>query len=141
MAKAGYKKQPTVWPTASFILIKFFQAVCCLLVLGVMGFFAFQLRNDHYPIPWQFISLAALSALSLLCVFVLGVFFCCRALNPMAAMVIEILLSILWAFGAGILGKGMGGNIIRACGVWRTPQGIAVCHLFKTVFAFCILGW
>lgn len=138
---AGFKKQPTVWPTAPFILIKFFQAVCSALVLAVMVFFGYHLKKDDYPIPWQFFSLAALSAVSLLSVFALGISFCCRALNPLFAMILEIILSLLWAFGAGILGKGMGGNTIRSCKVWRTSQGIVVCHLYKTLFAFCILGW
>lgn len=138
---AGFKKQPTVWPTAPFILIKFFQAVCSALVLGVMVFFGYHLKKDNYTIPWQFFSLAALAAVSFLSVFVLGISFCCRALNPLFSMILETILSLLWAFGAGILGKGMGGNTVRSCKVWRTTQGMVVCHLYKTLFAFCILGW
>jgi len=141
MSKGGFKKQPTVWPTGPFILIKLFQGVCCVIVLGVMVFFGYHLKKDSYPIPWQFITLAAVSAVSLLSVFVLGISFCCRALNPIFAMIVETLLSLSWAFGAGFLGKGMGGNLVRSCSVWRSKQGMAVCHLYKTIFAFCVLGW
>jgi len=138
---SGYKNQPTHWPTAPFILIKFFQAICCLIVLMIMIFFGYHLRKDGYSIPWQFILITALGALTFLTVFVLGISFCCRALNPLFTLITESILSILWALGAGVLGKGMGGNTIRSCSVWRTKEGMAVCHLFKTTFAFCILSW
>lgn len=137
----AFRKPPAVWPTAPFISIKLFQGVCCSIVLSVMAFFSYHLRKDNYQIPWQFFSLATLSAISLLSVFTLGVSFCCRALNPLFAMILESILSLLWAFGAGVLGKGMGGNTIRSCKVWRSKQGMVVCHLYKTLFAFCILGW
>jgi len=166
MSKGGsshavFRKQPSVWPTAPFILIKLFQGICCSIVLGVMVFFSYHLRKDNFTIPWQFISLAALvndpshlnlwgnkltvyfpqSAISLFSVFALGLFFCCGVLNTLFAMILESVLSLLWAFGTGILGKGMGGNTIRSCKAWRSSQGIVVCHLYKTLFAFCILGW
>lgn len=57
---SGYKRQPTHWPTAPFILIKFFQAICCLVVLLIMIFFGYHLRKDNYSIPWQFVLLTAL---------------------------------------------------------------------------------
>jgi len=140
--KAGiFKKQPTHWPTASFLIIKLFQAFCALLVLMIMSFFIFHLKQDKYQVPWQFLTIEALAALTFLDVLILGTLFCCGALNPLIALIAEAILSLLWAFGAGILGKGMGGNTVRSCGVWRTHQGMVVCHLFKTSFAFCILGW
>lgn len=142
MAKGSTQRHPAaVFPTAPFILIKFFQGVCSTIVLCVMAFFAYHLKKDNYEIPWQFISLAALAAISLLTVFVFGISFCCRALNPLFSMIIEGILSLFWAFGAGILGKGMAGNIIRSCSIWRSKQGMVVCHLYKTIFAFCILAW
>lgn len=137
----GFKKQPTVWPTAPFILIKFAQALCSLLVMGIMGFFAYHLHKDKYAIPWQFASLFALSSVSLIVVFGMGIAFCCRGLNALAAMIVEAIISLFWAFGAGAIGKGMGGNITRSCGDWQATEGIVVCHLFKVIFAFCILGW
>ena len=57
---SGYKNQPTHWPTAPFILIKFFQTICCLIVLMIMIFFGYHLRRDGYSIPWQFILLTGL---------------------------------------------------------------------------------
>lgn len=146
MSKGGsghgaFRKQPTVWPTLPFILITLFQGICCSIVLTVMVFFSYHLKKDNYHIPWQFISLAILSGISLLSVFTVGILFCCRSLNALFAMILESVLSLLWAFGTGILGKGMGGNTIRSCKTWRSSQGIIVCHLYKTLFAFCILGW
>jgi hypothetical protein len=141
MAKGGFKKQPTVWPTGTFIFSAIFKFLTGLIVLGISGFFIFHLKKDHYQIPWQFAALAALGVLTITNVVATTIFFCCRALNPIAVMIIDTLLSLLWAFSAGAIGKGMGKNTIRGCGIWKTTQGMAVCHLFKTVFAFTILGW
>lgn len=57
---SGFKKQPMHWPTFPFILIKLFQAICCLIVLFIMIFFGYHLKRDNYAIPWQFILLTAL---------------------------------------------------------------------------------
>jgi len=138
---SGYKNQPTHWPTAPFVVIKLFQALCCLVVLLIMAFFGYNLKKDNYPIPWQFAFLLVIGALTFLTVFGMAISFCCRSLNPLFTLITESILSILWAMGAGVLGKGMGGNTIRSCSIWRTQAGMAVCHLFKTTFAFCILSW
>lgn len=64
-----------------------------------------------------------------------------RRLPPMLPLIAETLLSIGQAFSVGALGRGLGGNIVRSCGHWRTTPGITTCHLFKTLFAFGILMW
>lgn len=141
MAKAGYKRQPSPWPTAAFILIKFFQFFCAVLILGILAFFCYHLREDKYPIPWQFAVMAATSAGILILTFVESVLFCMRRLPPLFPLIAETLLSIIQAFSVGALGRGLGGNIVRQCSHWRTTAGITTCHLFKTLFAFGILMW
>lgn len=141
MTVKGFRKQPMQWPACAFFAIKGSQTFSCLFVLAIMALFAYHLKKDNYPIPWQFLSLAVISVLSLFNVLVTTVLFCCRALNPLFVMTVEVILSILWAFCAGALGKGMGGNIVRSCALWKTVQGITVCHLFKSVFSFTLICW
>ena len=59
MAKSGYKRQPSPWPTGAFVLIKLAQLLSALIILGILGFFSYHLREDRYPIPWQFALMGA----------------------------------------------------------------------------------
>jgi len=108
-----------------------------------MGFFSYHLKKDDYAIPWQFVSLATVSAATFFSVFALGIAFCCRALNPIFSMVVDVLLWLLWGVAGGALGRGLAPNLMKQCNLsqWGNKQGVTVCHMYKNVFAFVVVGW
>lgn len=66
---------------------------------------------------------------------------CCRILKPLLVMIIDVLISLIWGAAFGMLGRAMGKSIIETCNETNYGKYIAVCHMYKMVFAFAFLGW
>ena len=56
-------------------------------------------------------------------------------------MIVDVLISLLWGTAFGMLGRAMGKSIVETCNETNYGKYIAVCHMYKMVFAFAFLGW
>lgn len=68
---------------------------------------------------------------------------CCGALSPLLVMIIDGILSLFWALVFGTLSRAMGKTTFETCNAanWGNSDGIIICHLYKSLFAFTALGW
>lgn len=58
-------------------------------------------------------------------------------------MVVSIPILIMWTIGFGLIVYNMYGTLANTCSKtnWANDDGMMVCRVYKTFFAFVVIGW
>lgn len=138
-----FKKNPSPWSKVSFFGMRALQFIFATFVIGIAGYFNYNLDADGYPIPWEFITVEAISGLTYLNIIVTTILLFINKLSPLVMMVSDGLLALMWVLSFSMLSRAMGRTTAQACDIanWGSKAGITICHLYKCLFAFVLLGW
>jgi hypothetical protein len=125
-----------------FHLFRFFQLIASIIVAGIMAYFTWHLRHDHFAEPWTFIWLFAASLSSLVALIMTIMLHCLIGLNPRLNIAINALLAVLWGLSFGLLTWYMAGTLGNACDFahWNEDIGIMVCRIYKALWTFTLVG-
>ncbi|KAF8246724.1 hypothetical protein K440DRAFT_661827 [Wilcoxina mikolae CBS 423.85] len=139
---ALFKSNRSGFPKIPFFIVRLLQFLCCVVVLGVLGFFQYHLWADGYRTPYEFSLLDFAASATLLNIFVTTIFVCCCGLSPLYIIIVDSILTILWAACFGLLLKAMGKTTTETCDVknWGNDAGVRVCHLFKVLATFTLFS-
>ncbi|KAL0256721.1 hypothetical protein SLS55_009118 [Diplodia seriata] len=139
---ARSKVQPTHYPRIPFHFLRSAQLLAATIVTCVLVFFVDQLHHDGYSIPWTFLLLLTVSALTVLFLSLTLVQHCCCGLNPRLNQVLNSGLLVLWTLGFALLSWWSSGTVGHVCNktYWNDDDGIMICRIYKALFAFSLLG-
>jgi len=161
MAKGKVKKQPSHYPVLPFHLIRLAQLLSSMVVSGIMFYFIYHLTHGSYKVPWTFLlvnsllpsvrfpsanifrtQLLGVSLLTLITLTLTILFYCCRVLNPVFNMILNLGLSVLWALSWSLLTWNMSGTLTHTCNTenWGDASGTMVCRLYKALFTCALVG-
>ncbi|KAI5778186.1 hypothetical protein EDC01DRAFT_377428 [Geopyxis carbonaria] len=135
-------KGPSAIPKNAFFIVRFLQLFCCIIVLGVLGYFQYNLYNDGYSNPFEFALLDTVAAIAVLNITVSSFFICCCGLSPLYMLIVDALLAVFWAVGFGMLVKAMGTTTTQTCSTtnWGNADGVRICNMYKVLVAFSFLA-
>jgi hypothetical protein len=138
----GAKTAPSHYPRIPFHLFRFFQLISSIIVAGIMAYFTWHLRHDHYDEPWTFIWLFAASLASLVALTCTIFLHCLMGLNPRLNIAINALLTFLWGLSFALLTWWMSKTLADACDLehWNEDVGIMVCRIYKALWTFTLVG-
>jgi hypothetical protein len=124
------------------MILRFFQLLWALIVIGVLAYFVYHLRQDNFSVPWEFSILDLAAALTLINLVVNSALFLCWSVSAVAVIVVDLILTVLWGVAFGMLTKAMGQTITQSCSTdnWGDSAGVQVCNMFKVLFAFSFLS-
>ncbi|KAI9372882.1 hypothetical protein BJX61DRAFT_533585 [Aspergillus egyptiacus] len=134
--------KPSEYPSLPFKLIRFVTFVSSLIVAIILSVFAYNLHNTNHRLPWAFLVLIISALLSLLNLTFTTTLHCCCGLSPRLSLVTNSIVFILWFVSLVLLAWSVSHTIMTTCNAtyWATSTGIAVCRIYKTLFAFTIAG-
>lgn len=139
-----YRSNPTPWPNPAYYLLRFFQFLASIGIIGILSYFMYYLIKSRLRVPPEFIIQYVASLLALLNIVTTTVAKCCGALNPKFAVVFDFLILACLAVAFGLLNNAMHGLVRHDCtnGQWGvTGQGgVRICRMYKGVWAFCVTG-
>ncbi|KAI9878707.1 MAG: hypothetical protein M1830_010751 [Pleopsidium flavum] len=143
MARGRVKKQPSHYPVLPFHLIRLAQLLSSMVVSGIMFYFVYHLMHGNYKVPWTFFLLLGVSLLTLITLTITILFYCCRVLNPVFNMALNLGLSVLWALSWSLLTWNMSGTLTHTCNTenWGDASGTMVCRIYKALFTFALVGF
>ncbi|KAF8533809.1 hypothetical protein BDD12DRAFT_876341 [Trichophaea hybrida] len=110
---ALFKSNRSGFPKIPFFIVRLLQFLCGVVVLGVLGFFQYHLWADDYRTPYEFSLLDFAASATLLNIIVTTIFVCCCGLSPLYIIIVDSILTILWAACFGLLLKAMGKTTIE----------------------------
>ncbi|KAI9733954.1 MAG: hypothetical protein M1834_002611 [Cirrosporium novae-zelandiae] len=142
MSNSRLKKQPSAYPPLPFHIIRGLQLISSMVVSGIMFYFMYHLKHDSYKIPWTFLLLLAVSLCTIVALCITMGLYIFRTLNPMANLIANAILSLLWVVGFGLLSWNMSGTLTAVCNVsnWGNSLGMMVCRIYKALFSFALFG-
>ncbi|KAF2097839.1 hypothetical protein NA57DRAFT_76646 [Rhizodiscina lignyota] len=137
------RTKPTNYPFLLFHGLRCAQLTSSIIVAAIMFYFIWHLTHDHWPTPWTFLLLCGVSMATILALTTTIVLHCCCGLNPRFNIVLNSALCTLWAVGFALLSWWSSGTLTHTCSldVWREDAGIMVCRIYKSLFAFAMLGF
>jgi hypothetical protein len=65
----------------------------------------------------------------------------CVHLSPLLNMIVNIPILLLWTVGFGLIIWNMFGALGNSCDAWGNDDGKKVCHTYKALFSFVVIGW
>ncbi|KAL4932800.1 uncharacterized protein BDV17DRAFT_175838 [Aspergillus undulatus] len=134
--------KPSEYPALPFHLIRFILLISSLLVAIVLAVFAYNLHSADQKFPWAFLVLIIAAFLSLLNLILTTTLHCCYGLSPRFSLITNSTVFVIWAVALILLAWSVSHTILTSCNAtyWATSTGIRVCHTFKALFAFTIIG-
>ncbi|KAL4978632.1 hypothetical protein BDW66DRAFT_9735 [Aspergillus desertorum] len=134
--------KPSEYPALPFHLIRFVLFVSSLLIAIILGVFAYKLHQADQKFPWAFLVLIIAAFLSLLSLVFTTILHCCYGLSPRLSLITNSTVFVVWAVAFVLLAWSVSHTILTTCNAtyWATSTGIAVCRMFKALFAFAIIG-
>ncbi|KAF2472337.1 uncharacterized protein BDR25DRAFT_302579 [Lindgomyces ingoldianus] len=135
--------KPTHYPVLPFHILRTAQLVSSIVVASVMSYFLWELKHDHYRLPWTFLLLLTVSLLTIFALTATIVLHCCCGLNPILNLVLNSVLAILWTLGFALLSWWSSGTLSHVCNRknWDNETGVSICRIYKALFAFSLLGF
>jgi hypothetical protein len=137
------KSQPSAWSKWPLVFFRLSQLFAVVVVFAVTGYFNYYLLKDKYQIPWEFIALDVVAAITFFNIFGSVFALCLGRLSLLAMMIVDGILSLFWALAFGALARAMGKTALERCDVynWGNDDGIRVCHMYKALLGFTALSW
>ncbi|KAI5852610.1 hypothetical protein DFP73DRAFT_628018 [Morchella snyderi] len=139
----AFKKNPSPWSKGPFFGLRALQFIFATIVSAIASYFNYTLDADGYEIPWVFLIVEVVSALTYLNIFASSIFMCCNKLSPLFMMITDAILVFMWVFTFAMLSRAMGRTTTETCDIanWGSDAGIVICHMYKCLFAFVFLSW
>lgn len=152
------KTKPSFYSAKTFHGVRTILAISALIVTGILIFFCVALKNDGYKIPWTFLIVGSstkpitivltshqillTTVLTILCLLLTLVIHLCFHLSPLFNLILNVPLLVAWIASLGLLAWNIYGTLAHSCSTsnWGNSDGVNVCQLYKTVFAFGIFG-
>ncbi|KAJ5225606.1 hypothetical protein N7468_006831 [Penicillium chermesinum] len=136
------RSKPSDYPPIPFYIIRFWTLLSSILVSIILAVFISHLHSDGYKLPIAFLVLLVAGVLSLINAIISIIINCGFGLSPGFSLFTNVLLTIIWAAGLGLESYGMWNTILTSCTTeyWGNSTGVQVCELYKTLFAFSVIG-
>ncbi|KAL4804513.1 hypothetical protein BDV18DRAFT_143317 [Aspergillus unguis] len=134
--------KPSEYPALPFHIVRFILFISSLIVAIILAVFAYRLHSTDQKFPWAFLILIIAAFLSLVNLSLSTIVHCCYGLSPRLSLITNSIVFIVWAVAFILFAWSVSHTILTTCNAtyWATSTGIAVCHIFKALFAFTIIG-
>lgn len=135
---------PSPYPRFLFHGLRCAQLVSSITVSGIMAYFMYYLRLEHFSIPWTFILLMTVSLFTLAALLVTIVFYNFTYLSPRFNLVLNGGGGLLWGLGLGLLSWSVSTSHVLAkqCtgSVWGGEAEAGVCRDYKALWSMTLVG-
>jgi len=141
--KRGAKVAPSFYPRFVFHGLRSAQLVSSIVVSGIMSYFMYYLRVDHYAIPWTFITLLAISLATVASLLLTIIMYNITYLSPKFNILLNGTLSVVWILGLGLLSSNVGKSLSKHCDkkTWGGyDSAVGICRDYKALWAFTLIG-
>ncbi|PQE30922.1 marvel domain-containing 2 protein [Rutstroemia sp. NJR-2017a WRK4] len=140
--RRGAKVAPSYYPRIAFHLLRSTQLISAAIVGGVMAYFMYYLRLEHYPTPWTFIVLLSISLATVAALTLTIILYNFTYLSPKFNSILNTFIAIFWMLGFGLLSWSLSRTLHRQCNYanWGSSVAINVCRQYKSVWAFTLIG-
>jgi len=120
------------------------QLLSSLVVSGIMSYFIYHLRDEHYPIPWTFINLLCISIATIASLTVTIILYNFTYLPPKFNLILNGLITLFWFLGLGLLSMSIATTHVlnKACTteVWNGSDAAGVCRDYKALWGMTLVG-
>jgi len=118
--------------------------IASIVVSGIMCYFMYYLREEHFSIPWTFIVLLVVSLGTVAALSVTIVLYNFTYLSPRFNMVLNGGLSFIWALGLALLSWSISTSHVlqKQCTgkVWGGEAEAGVCRDYKALWSMTLVG-
>jgi len=115
-----------------------------VVVSGIMAYFVYYLRMEHFAIPWTFIVLMAVSLATILALTITIIFYNFTYLSPGFNLILNGSISFLWALGLALLSWSVSTShvLAKACtgSIWGGEAEAGVCRDYKALWGMTLVG-
>ncbi|OCK78144.1 hypothetical protein K432DRAFT_357315 [Lepidopterella palustris CBS 459.81] len=142
MAPSTSKTQPTFFPKGIFYSFRVCQLLAATIVGGTNFYFVSQTHHDRFHFFEWFSVLQAAALVTIITVVVTSMLQLRQRLSALLDGGVNIVVSMLWVVGFGLLSEAMGESILETCtwGNWGYRGGVRICKLYKLLFAASLFG-
>lgn len=135
---------PSPYPRFLFHGLRSAQLIAAIVVSGIMAYFMYYLRLEHFAIPWTFILLLAVSLATITALAVTIFLYNFTYLPPKFNLVLNGSISFFWALGLAMLSWSVSTSHVLAkqCSgkVWGGEAEAGVCRDYKALWAMTLCG-
>ncbi|PSS20633.1 hypothetical protein M430DRAFT_50282 [Amorphotheca resinae ATCC 22711] len=136
--------RPSPYPRFLFHGLRSAQLLSSIVVSGIMCYFMYYLRLEHFPIPWTFIILLTISIATIASLTVTIVLYNFTYLSPRFNLVLNGSISFFWALGLALLSWSVSTSHVleKACtgDVWGGSAEAGVCRDYKALWGMTLVG-
>jgi len=113
-----------------------------IVVSGTMFYFIWNLMHEDFVVPRTLWTLQAASILTFLFLIGSTILYAFFGLSPLVNLIGNTACFLLWGPGFGYLWFYTSPTLAHVCNRknWTGPTGIMVCRIYKSLFAFALLG-
>jgi len=115
-----------------------------IVVSGIMAYFMYYLREEHFSIPWTFIILLAVSLATVAALTVTIILYNFTYLSPRFNMILNGSISFFWALGLALLSWSVSTSHVlqKQCTgkVWGGTAEAGVCRDYKALWSMTLIG-
>ncbi|KUJ17989.1 uncharacterized protein LY89DRAFT_696449 [Mollisia scopiformis] len=135
---------PSPYPRFLFHGLRTAQLLASIVVSGIMAYFIYYLRMEHFAIPWTFIVLIAVSLATILALLITIIFYNFTYLSPGFNLLLNGSISLFWALGLALLSWSVSTShvLAKACtgSVWGGEAEAGVCRDYKALWGMALVG-
>jgi len=135
---------PSPYPRFLFHGLRTAQLLASIVVSGIMAYFIYYLRLEHFAVPWTFIVLMAVSLATVIALTITIVFYNFTYLSPSFNLFLNGSLSVFWALGFSLLSWSVStSNVLaKACTgrIWGGEAEAGVCRDYKALWGMTLVG-
>lgn len=118
--------------------------ISSIVVSGIMCYFMYYLREEHYSIPWTFIILLSISLVTIATLLVTILLYNFTYLSPRFNMTLNGTISFFWALGLALLSWSVSTSHVlqKQCTgkVWGGAAEAGVCRDYKALWSMTLVG-
>lgn len=135
---------PSPYPRFLFHGLRTAQLLSSITVSGIMCYFMYYLRLEHYAIPWTFILLLTVSLATIAALTITIIFYNFTYLSPGYNLILNGGCSFLWALGLALLSWSISQSHVLAkqCTgpIWGGEAEASVCRDYKALWSMTLVG-
>lgn len=120
------------------------QLIASIIVSGIMCYFMYYLRLEHFSIPWTFIILLSISLATIAALLVTIILYNFYYLSPRFNLILNGSISFFWALGLALLSWSVSTSHVlqKQCTgkVWGGAAEAGVCRDYKALWSMTLVG-
>ncbi|KAG9248197.1 hypothetical protein BJ878DRAFT_538608 [Calycina marina] len=136
--------RPSPYPRIPFHALRAGQLLSSIVVSGIMGYFMYYLRKEHYSVPWTFIVLMSVSLGTVGILALTIILYNFTYLSPRFNLVLNGAITFFWALGLALLSWGVSTSHVlhRQCSgqEWGGVTRAGVCRDYKALWSMTLVG-